>query len=65
MMLLASRVSGILAGSITSRCASHSAASCCTSARLGAASVRRAGVFTGRPSSRRRNSFSASSTSAR
>ena len=45
MIVLASRVSGILAGSMTSLCASHSAASACASAGVGAASARRAGVL--------------------
>ena len=49
MIVLASRVSGMLAGSMTSRCACHSAASASASARVGAASVRRAGVRHGAP----------------
>ena len=51
MTALASRVSGIAAGSILSRWASHSAASASASARTGAASGCRAGVRTGLPSS--------------
>ena len=51
MIVLASRVSGIAAGSTRSLCASHSAATASASARDGAPARRRAGVLTGSPSS--------------
>ena len=51
---LASRVSGMRAGSTTSCCAFHSAAIFSASATVGAASGRRAGVLTGLPSSSQR-----------
>ncbi len=51
MMVLASRVIGIAAGSMYFVCARHSAAIASPSGRHGAASARRAGVLIGRPSS--------------